>query len=204
MLLTLCAAAQSIAQPTVIIREYSVGFPFDITAGADGAMWFTNYKSIGRITANGSVTTTHFRIRTSLQFGSPPARTAHSGSPRVPRTQLGESRRTECSPSTYSQTQMAGLGGLLREATVLSGSPSGAAEKLVELPLTASSQNTRCLGMRVPSGLPQVPTGRSGSQRGMKLGAVGMLAELPRLGQSRSTSCLLRSLIGPSGDLPAL
>ena len=38
------------------ILEYPVGFPFDITAGPDGAMWFTNLTSIGRIATTGDVT----------------------------------------------------------------------------------------------------------------------------------------------------
>jgi virginiamycin B lyase len=50
-----CAAVLSSAQPTIKITEYTVGFPFDITVGPDGAMWFTNYSNIGRITANGAI-----------------------------------------------------------------------------------------------------------------------------------------------------
>ena len=53
----LCVAALSPAQPTIQIKEYVVGFPFDITVGPDGAMWFTNYTNIGRITASGAITT---------------------------------------------------------------------------------------------------------------------------------------------------
>ncbi|HYK91308.1 MAG TPA: Virginiamycin B lyase [Acidobacteriota bacterium] len=52
----LCAAFLCQAQPTIEFKEYNVGVPFDITAGPDGAMWFTNYKSIGRITTDGSIT----------------------------------------------------------------------------------------------------------------------------------------------------
>ena len=55
--LLLCVVSWSRAQVAIDIKEYPVGFPFDITAGPDGAMWFTNYTSIGRISSNGTVTT---------------------------------------------------------------------------------------------------------------------------------------------------
>ncbi len=57
MVLLLCVTTLSPAQPTITIKEYPVGFPLDITAGPDGAMWFTNYKNIGRITPSGALTT---------------------------------------------------------------------------------------------------------------------------------------------------
>lgn len=56
-LFLLCLAPLSIGQPSVQFKEFTVGLPFDIALGPDGAMWFTNSSSIGRITATGSVTT---------------------------------------------------------------------------------------------------------------------------------------------------
>ena len=56
MLMVLCVNTLLPAQPKIMIKEYPVGLPFAITAGPDGAMWFTNYRSIGRISMSGSVT----------------------------------------------------------------------------------------------------------------------------------------------------
>ncbi|MFL6304497.1 MAG: hypothetical protein ACJ72H_13245 [Candidatus Sulfotelmatobacter sp.] len=55
LLLLLCVAIQCWSQAPDQIQEFEVGFPFDITAGPDGAMWFTNQRNIGRITSSGMV-----------------------------------------------------------------------------------------------------------------------------------------------------
>jgi Coenzyme PQQ synthesis protein D (PqqD) len=54
-------AAASVVVPAGTVTDYtdsSIDGPFGITAGPDGALWFTNYygNSIGRITTNGAVT----------------------------------------------------------------------------------------------------------------------------------------------------
>ena len=91
--------------PAGVVTEYSAGitassFPFDIATGPDGNLWFTEQSGnrIGKITPAGVVH--EYPAGPATPWGSLPARTATSGSPRSTPPGSGRSRRPALSTST--------------------------------------------------------------------------------------------------------
>ena len=70
--------------------------PTAITAGPDGALWFTERgaNKIGRITPAGIITEFSLPTLTESRLASPPVRTGPSGSPRGVPTRSGGSCQT--------------------------------------------------------------------------------------------------------------
>ena len=103
--------------------------PYGITVGPDGALWFTNSGSIGRITTGGTVT-----IYTDPSIynrtGSRPARTGHCGSPAAATTKSGGSTRPR-EPLRPTPTQAWSThSGSRRARTGRCGSPTTGAPQL--------------------------------------------------------------------------
>ena len=149
---------------TITLFPIGVGNPTGITAGPDGALWFTNHDSgtIGRITTAGAVST--YVGPTGSARGrrtSPPGPTASCGSRTTTTASDGSPRRAWCPPSLGSaRTAAPGPSSAGRMGTC--GSPTRARASGASRPRAWFPRSAGLIKL-VREHWPRGPTGTSGS-----------------------------------------
>ena len=185
--------------PGVTVDGYALpnegSVPGDITAGPDGALWFTESIVTGSAVSDDRrpSPSTRFRARTAPQAGSRPARTARSGSPSATvrlkraRRPYQHSRRDQRIPAS----ERGSAEGISPPAsTARSGSPRCDGSEIGRIDTAGRSASTR-FPMRVaaPKGSRRARTARSGSRRAAATGS----AVSARSARSASTRFPARS-----------